>query len=296
MEPHFFDKFLKDPDFSSGKDLRKSEFKLRVGVVTDIYPPNHSRNVSKKFTEYSVDVFVMENAGTVKTYPAVMSDMFASVSDIFTFTPRLTKKDPSSYYLTKGSTVVVLCVNADTQRALIIGGYPNQNLPVASQEPDAGHHLFFEFNGLVVRINKDGEFLVQRKGATDENDDVISGYEDGAGAQVAFLKDGTVTIKAGTSKNISIQMNPDGTINLNSEGNVNINTGSKGGVVINNGSQSMVLGDKLIAALQKFMAAVGSAVTGIPTGGPAAGSAINAAALDFTKDVPNILSTTNKVD
>lgn len=309
FEPSFLANALRDPDTRSGRDIRRSEIKLRLGVVTEIYPPNHQKNVSKRYVEYSVDVFVMEDAGTVKPYPAVMSDMFASASDKMSYTPRITKTNPSEYYITKGSVVAVLCVNADTQRALIIGGFPNPNLPVISDDPNAdqGHHLSFEFNGISVKINKDGELLLLRKGATDESGTTIDGYLDNSGAELTVLKDGSLTVRSGTNTEVSINLNPsNGEINLTCKGNVNVDCGTGNGVVVNQGSHPMVRGDELLTALSSFITTLSSAVSSIPPappgapsgviGGAPAGALIAKAGADFAAKASKILSLANKVD
>lgn len=261
-EPSFLKKALREPDDRSGKDLRRSEFKFRLGVVTDIYPPNHKKNKSKRYTEYMVDVFVMEDAATTKPYPAVVSDTFASASDKFSFTPRITKTDPTKYGITEGSFVAVLCINADTQRALIIGGFPNPNLPVISQDPDEGHHLFFEFNGLMIKINKDGELVLFRKGATNEDGTVKDGYVDNSGAEITLLKDGSVSIRAGTDSKTSIQLDPSrdeinltcaGNVNVSCKGNVNVNCGTGNGIVVNSGTQSIIKGDMFLQDLTRVL-------------------------------------------
>ena len=279
----------------SGKDVRYSEYKLRLGVIKAIYPPDHNLNLSKRFYEYAVDVFVMEGAPTIKTYPAVVSDLFASVGDTFSFTPRLAEKQPDRYAFSEGSRVAILCVNSDTQQALIIGGYPNPNLPANPPDADQGHHLSFEFNGIKVGINKDGELSLERKGATNSAGEVLDGYADGAGAKISITKDGNVSIQGGTSKNVSIQLNMNtGEVNLNSEGNVNVNAQ---GLVVNSGSHPMVRGDEMSSAIQALVNTIASAIApGLPTSveGGAAKLTITGAVADFA--TAGFLSSNNKVD
>jgi hypothetical protein len=295
--PSFISKNITyDVSASSGKDFRYSEYKLRLGVIKAVYPPNHNLNVSKRFYEYAVDVYVMEGAPTIKTYPAVVSDLFASVGDTFSFTPRLAEEQPDRYAFSKGSRVAILCVNSDIQQALIIGGYPNPNLPVNPPDADQGHHLNFEFNGIKVNINKDGELSLERKGATDSGGEVLSGYEDGAGAKITMSKDGNVEVKAGSGKNVSIQLNMNtGEVNLNSEGNVNVNAK---GLVVNDGSHPMVKGDSMVSAIADLLTTVATSIApGLAT--PAQGSTASGtitAAVNVFKANATILSSNNKVD
>jgi hypothetical protein len=288
----------------SGKDIRFEEIKFRLGVVVDVFPPSDKNNKSKKYYEYAVDVFVMESAPTVKRYPAIVSDSFSAYADHFQYTPRKTDKSPKSYSTSKGSRVAVLCVNSDTQQALIVGGWPNPNLPVISDQPDKGHHLSFEFNGVQFDIDNDGNVRLVRKGATDEDGKVKEGYTEGSGTTIDLSKDGSIFLQTGSDSKMTFELNKNsGEVNLISEGNVNINCNGQnlnvaGKVVVNDGTHPMVRGDNLIQAISTLVASISTSLASglaTPAQGAAASTAINAALVKFTSDT-GILSLGNKVD
>ena len=303
--PSFFQKCLSYEPDPTGKELRMSEFKLRTGYVTEIFLPSDKKNVSKKYNEYLVDVLVMESGPTIKSYTAVVSDIFASLADSMQFTPRVTKTGfPGNVQFGKGSTVAILCVNSDIQQALIIGGWPNQNLPVISDQPDKGHHLSFEFNGVQFDIDNDGNMKLVRKGATDEDGKVKEGYTEGSGATIKLSKDGSVFVQTGSDKKMSLNLNANsGEVNLISDGNVNINCNGQnlnvsGQVVVNDGTHPMVRGDNLVTAISTLVNTIATSLAGglaTPQQGAAATATITAALAKFTSDT-SILSLGNKVD
>lgn len=178
---------------------------FRSGEIKDIIYPDSISSVSKKWTEYSVEVQHKDDytPGTVATYPnCTVVNLFGGVADKFTFTLR---KDPNGQAqsdssggdgLGQGSKVLLLCINGETPNAVIVGGIRDGN-----DTPDSksdGHHLDWSFNGMTANVNDSGELTVTFNGATNVDgsprSDVVSGA---AGSKTVFKKDGTIEISQG---------------------------------------------------------------------------------------------------
>jgi hypothetical protein len=212
-------------------------------------------------------------------------DTFGAFADHFSATLRRSDKSPKDVSLTKGARVLVLCVNDDTNQGVIIGNLPNANVPVVQE--DLGHHLSFEFNGVKVEINRDGELSIARKGPTDEAGNVLSGYEDGAGAVIKMSASGNVELSSGQNV-VSVALNGE---------NGSLNLTCTEGVVINSATSPMVLGDKLVDAVSNLVNGIVNGLNLIVPGGPgsAAVPVVQQALLQFQADT-SFLSAKNKVD
>jgi hypothetical protein len=81
----------------------------------------------------------------------------------YTFRKKVDGED-SADGLGEGSKVVILCINGETNQALIIGGV-RDGTDDADVEA-SGHHLLWEFNGVRAEVNNDGEFMLKFGGAT----------------------------------------------------------------------------------------------------------------------------------
>jgi hypothetical protein len=256
---------------------------LRLGQVSAIYPPYSDANYNKRSYEYDVMCYIAnrDTVFDIKTYRCVQNDTFGSLADRFQFTPRV---ELAGGEVGIGSYVMVLCAQGDTQQGVIIGAYPNPNIPPANQSEDLGHHLDFEFNGIKIGIDKDGVLTLERRGATDDNGDVISDYSDGSGAKITLSKEGNVLVEAGTSKKVSIQLNGStGEVNLTSEGNVNINPGAGKGVVVNSGSHPIIRGDTFLSDLMSVLTPVATSVAATLSAVPATAAAGAKLQTDVTK-------------
>jgi len=179
----------------SVKKTMTSDVLLRVGTVTKSYPPGDSESTSKLVFEYDVDVYQMngDSIGTFITYPRCrVANFFGSVADFLEYTPRIDNSDPKDPELNLGSRVLILCPNGDQRDALIVGGFPH---PQAKAQSDKTHHLKFEFNGIRVAINSDGELFIFRRGATENDGSTKSGGA--GGATLKMDKDGGISILEG---------------------------------------------------------------------------------------------------
>lgn len=179
-----------------------SNVALRMGEVKDIVYPDDPKSITKTLVEYSVEVQQRDGrrAGTTRVYTGCLTmNLFGGVADTFRYTLR--KDDQSNTGkdgIGVGSKVLLLCVNGQTTRAMIVGGL--RDLKVDDQQKDLkddGHNLFFEFNGFSVRINKDGEAKIAFRGATkiDGTLDTDAGADDKKGpTTVEFLKNGNLKV------------------------------------------------------------------------------------------------------
>jgi hypothetical protein len=190
------------------EDQTQSQFGLKMGTVTAIYYPEDKRNFRKNKIEY--DVEVKERTGShgfvVSTYRrCITSDMFGGLADFVEYTHRPTEEKPDKNKLdpiyNDGSTVLLMCLYGDSNQAYIVGGMRKPNHPKTSAA-DRGHFLEFEFNGVNIEINKDGEMLLTWKSRTD-----IKGapQDEEAGGTYVWI-DKTGSIELNDNKNMQIRM------------------------------------------------------------------------------------------
>jgi hypothetical protein len=299
--PSYLIRNISPPDNTSNFVRNYQEDSLRIGVIEEIIPPSSPQSRSKKQYEYIVGVLYYKGTSTLsytKYYNCVQMDMFGSVADKYHSTLRKGTNDSSKAPFTKGAKVLILCVNSDTSQGVIVGGFPNNNVSTADEQ--AGHHLSFEFNGIQVNINNEGELLLNRRGPTDENGKVLSESEEYGGAQVKLLSDGSVSISSGTSTVVSMTLSPEsGKVNLTCDGNVEIDCGTGNGVVVNQGTHPMVRGDELVSALATLVNGIAQSLTAITPSSPAGAAAIpgiQAALAQFQASTAQFFSSGNKVD
>lgn len=177
---------------------------LYLGEVKEVIYPSDSRSLSKKFVEYSVLVNYKgaDSSGSTSTVfqNCLLIDLFGNAADTLSYTMRKPKQlfDTQNIFDT-GSKVLVLCVQAQSTLAYIIGG-ARFHTPDGLSTQEAGHNLFFEFNGLKVTINKDGELTTTFRGATDDQGKLLpSANKSAEGSSVSLSKDGS--LKLYTAKN-----------------------------------------------------------------------------------------------
>jgi hypothetical protein len=159
---------------------------LRLGEIQKIIYPKDDDSRSKVFIEYNVYVQQLENgtgAGVLYTN-CLLVNLLAGLADEFHYTLRV-PKTPSLAELKEkkglgfGSKVLILCLDGQRTRAYILGGVRDPRDERDKESKDLGHHLNFEFNGIGVFINKDGELTLTYKGKT-----LIDGKVDAKDEQV----------------------------------------------------------------------------------------------------------------
>lgn len=218
-----------------------ANYPLRAGIVSKIYPYNDPNNFTKLTTEYDLDVFEQQSdrGNTIITYRnCIASDSFGSIADFFEMNYRVKTVnnnptgDLNSIYQ-NGAIVILLCLDAVTEKGVIIGGitHPNRQTTLINSQPQ----LQGEYNGVNVLVNPDGSTSLTFNGATDNNGDVIDSSQGTTTVQIA--KDGsfsvshsTITMNLARSGVITITANGDinmtsqGKINIDNQGDININT------------------------------------------------------------------------
>jgi hypothetical protein len=201
---------------------------LRMGIVTTIYPYNDSKNYTKLTTEYDVTVLEQnENSSCTNIVyrNCVSADGMGSVADFFEKNLRQqTQNNNTGGEINtsgqNGAIVILLCLDAYTQKAVIIGGltHPDRQTKLVSSAPQ----LYGEYNGVAVQINPDGSTSLVFNGATDNNGKLIT---PGQGpTTVAIATDGTFSVQ---HSGVTIQAVKNGTLNITANGNINITTPDK---------------------------------------------------------------------
>ncbi len=180
---------------------------LRIGEVQNVYYPQDKENVSKLFIEYQVLVQHRANGTAVtKMYDHCLAiDHLAGVADFSYSTYRADQsaarfegKLPTAGL---GARVILLCINGESQSAVIIGGIRNPMIQ-AKDKKELGHHHHSSFNGVDVKVNKDGEFTLTRGGANKLDGTLADGIdEEETGTFVTFDKKGNVTLSDAAGEN-----------------------------------------------------------------------------------------------
>src|SRR6266700_1325356 len=168
--------YLRGSDSSSqilGSQYSVSDWQLRVGEIIQAYDVDDPSNRNGKYIEYDVSVSHSNLGGgfTNITYPRCrVHSLFGGVADFLRWTPRIDNGGDGQSSLS--SKVLLLCPNGNNRFALIIGGYPHPETTRQDTKFD-DHDLFFEYNGLNVNINNDGDLTLTHKGATDNSGAII---------------------------------------------------------------------------------------------------------------------------
>lgn len=185
------------PHYDGGDSF--NNFALRFGEVQEIIWPDDTRSRSKKFVEYRVYVQERSNAtGNGRMYEGViLMNSLAGLADrsFFTLRGEDSASQTKNNRLGLGSKVLMLCINGETNNAVIIGGLRDETdvSEEKTKAKDLKHHLYWVFNGISVYIDDDGEFLLTYGGKTkaDGTTDVDKKMR---GTRMAFLKDGSWNI------------------------------------------------------------------------------------------------------
>lgn len=190
--------------------FRPQGAEICIGEVKEIIYPKGKKSVSKKFIEYRVIVQrldAMGRPGVTEFGNCYTSSFFGGVADKCRFTYRKQTKANSSG-LGEGSKVVLVCLHGNSNNAIIIGGLRDgQKDETEDPGEDDGHHLVWEFNGMLATIDKDGVFTLTRKGPTDAAGKTDSDKGDTAGAFIKMGADGEIELVDAENANNSIKLN-----------------------------------------------------------------------------------------
>lgn len=205
------------------RETQLTDYSIKTGVVVKAYAPSDDGNFSQSVWEY--DVEVQTSRGAELMTPVVyknchMQSFFGGVADKFLWTPRLVVRSADgsgSQQDQPGSTVLVQCLRGITNFGIIIGGMQPEEAATEPDEFGDGNGntqptLLWEYNGVHIDINKDGELTLIRKGPTKNDGTLVTDNDEKAGATVIVDKDGNITAQTGDGKNSIVIDSADGKI------------------------------------------------------------------------------------
>ena len=184
-------------------NLRQSNHALRTGHVIGITYPDDPGSVTKSQIEYDVlvahgDQKVGINISVYKS--CKVHNIFGSQNNSLTVTmaPGVPAEDAKGTYV-KGSQVLLLCIDGkpDAGNAVIVGGLtsPQFNKTYAR---DDGQFYDFNFNGINININKDGEYTLEFNSLLDADGNKTNSAA--SGTKIKIDKDGGIKISDNESQ------------------------------------------------------------------------------------------------
>lgn len=148
---------------------------LRIGVVKESYSVKDPNNITKLVPEYDVIVFEQneDKGATVITYKNCMAaESLGSIADFFEANLRKIKNKKSKGTTPtlgghNGAVVLLLCLDGMSEKGIIVGSltHPDRKTTLVDTEP----HLEGEYNGVNIKVEKDGSTTLTFKGATDND-------------------------------------------------------------------------------------------------------------------------------
>jgi phage baseplate assembly protein gpV len=252
---------------------------LRVGEVQAIYYPTDDANISRRFVEY--DVWVQHRANktaVTKMYSHVIAiDHFGSVAD-FSFATYRVKKTATNEGDTKdlapglGAKVILLCINGETNNAVILGGIRDFNSTTDKKED--GHNLHTVFNGIDLSINNDGELTLTYNGATGlDGKPAEKTDQEAAGTIIKISVDGNLLISDGKGENSILVDRAEGKVQFLAKNEIDV-AAPRVRLGDNETEDPAVLGDELKGLLEELIDAINSLT--VPTSDGPSGTPINA--------------------
>lgn len=196
---------------------------LRIGIIKDCYDIDSKSNISKKVPEYDVLVFEQNGSGgsTVITYKnCVAAGAFGSIADFFEAKLRkLEKKKTKGATPTPagqdGAIVLLLCLNGVSDQGIIVSTLLHPDRKTKLKPKDL--HLEGEYNGLNVKVDKDGAATMIFNGATDNQGKPKD--KDAGPTTVKIEKDGSFQLE---HKTIKIRLDKKGDVTLKAKGDIKI--------------------------------------------------------------------------
>lgn len=240
-----------EPGGRGGWDGQFNNFGLHVGEVREIIKPSDQRSLSGRWYEYNVECtnFVNGTTTSIMYYNCVLMSTFGGAADQIHYTLRESdqQKSPEDG-INVGGKVLVMCIDGKRTKAVIIGGVRDEGTdPKASgyegKDAEEGHSLYFEFNGVQVKVNKDGECTIKFRGATkvdgtlDDNAD-----PDAEGSTLTFNKEGSIKLATKDEKQYAYLNHKDKKIEILADEEWNVKVNKK--TVVTSGDNIEVHTDK----------------------------------------------------
>jgi len=198
---------------------------LKVGIIVKTYDINDSPNVSKLVPEYDVMTFEQneDRGSTVITYKnCLASSSLGSIADFFEMKLRQMEKNKNKDAAPSpggqdGSIVLLLCLNGLSDRGIIIGslGHPDRKTTLKEEGP----RLEGEYNGVNIKVEKDGSTSLTFRGATD-SEGKVKDKEQGD-TVITIEKDGSYQVK---HKTITQRLDKNGKASLTADGDISNTT------------------------------------------------------------------------
>ncbi len=197
-----------DSNGSSSYEKTYQNTMLRIGIVLKVYETDDEKNINKVVPEYDVMALEQEQQYGLNStiYKSCVSyDGFGGVADFFQAKLRPVKdsrktEQKINFQDETGSIVLLLCIDGNSDRAMIIKSFPSNQKQVLTK--DKGIHLEGEYNGINYQINKDGELTVTFRSAT--NDDGTAKDTAAGGSFLKIDKTGSIELNDNNKESIRI--------------------------------------------------------------------------------------------
>lgn len=259
---------------------------LRMGMVVASYPVNDPKNITKLAAEYDVIVFEQnENqSATPITYKnCLSSEGLGSIADFLEMTLRVQNKSGDSVDTKdqNGAIVIVMCLNGLTDKGIIIGAltHPDRTTTLT----DEGPRLEGEFNGINIKVEKDGSTTLTFKGATDNDGNII---DDSQGpTTLSVEKDGSFQT---SHKTITQRLDKSGVASLTADDNITNTTKKSFNVTTTENSNFNIGKNFNITAMQFAGAISGSASLTCDSGTIAATGAFGVKGATFNAEAQSL--------
>lgn len=152
---------------------------LKVGVITATYDTKNEKNRTKLTTEYDVVAIEQhEDKGiTSILYRNCLSTSgLGSIADYFDVTLRTRKKkkykgDAPRLNEQNGSVVMILCLDGNSEKAMIVGCFPHPDRKTTLK--DDKPYLEGQYNGINIKVETDGSASFTFNGAMDEDGKIL---------------------------------------------------------------------------------------------------------------------------
>lgn len=204
--PHYFS--VESASDHEGPTNSFADTTLHLGEVVAVFPAGAKGNRFPDETEYIVMVEHREGSGAVVNTPyrCILATSFGGMGDSLRYSLRSATSEQKNGAIVDGSYVLIGCINGDPNAAVILAGIRHPKAPQDTTENE--RYLDFNFNGVNLSINDEGELLVRANGATLANGkpDENTRDENQKGTFVKFSKDGSFEVSDGQN---SISTNPE---------------------------------------------------------------------------------------
>lgn len=200
--------------------IRFNNKTLYRAQVEEVLYVDDERNKSKQCVEYNLTLTSYKaNDGYRRIYNARSINSLGGLNDFSEIiyqpkTQELTRgKEGGKAYPenTNGDFVMVMFLEGNEQSCVILGSWyhPRTNIPESKTKrakKEDGHRVKFEYNGVVVEINKDGELIMQSLGGPRDINGNLTNSGNG-GILIKLGKDGKITLDTQSQPKVTIDKN-----------------------------------------------------------------------------------------